>query len=116
MKTKLLQKREKILLTSMIFFIILFLGGTCNIVVTKFNDGKMPVLSDQYTHEESYHKYYSIDDKPNFWLLSDIIPIGSNFIMSIGDVIVLLSGIGFSITFIYYGILYDRDLKMEKEK
>jgi len=100
---------ERVLLWDIFCTYLFIFGLFSNTLVIKSNNDKMPFLSD-YKYEDNEHFSFQIENKPKFWIFSDIIPAG-DYIFSIGDIL-MFQGI-LTIPFLLSLYLY---LKIKKSK
>jgi len=82
---------EKLLLRTIIFMIIFFMGGLCNFLAIQHNEGKMPVLLD-LNYTDDTHLTYQNPFGVNMWILSDIF-YTKWAIFSIGDVLLVIGAV-----------------------
>lgn len=75
------------------------IGATMNAFTSKYNNNKMPVLTN-YHFEDNTHFSYQDKSKVKLWIFSDIIPIGE-YMYSIGDILLYL-GMMVNVTLIIY--------------
>ena len=79
-------------------------------IVTKENYGLMPVLSDE-NFMDDVHFSFNLDNKPNFWILSDIFPIDFYFrtgFLSFGDILIFIGVFAAISAYINYYFKYKR--------
>lgn len=114
------RKRFVYMLLCFMFATTIFIGGVMNFLAIVKNGehaGKMPIDYNRIQYDyvnEDYFTFYDKDDI-NFWYFSDIIPIGSRAIASLGDLVMFISflGAGYCVTkdcILYYRDKYGREI------
>ena len=103
-------KSERILFFAILFLVLLLIGGIMNNIVIEENNCKMPVIGGgNYLGDK--HINFQKFDEVNYAILADIIGIRGKIMFSIGDVFLIIAGLGSSFMLINFCVILQRRIK-----
>ena len=106
-------KKLKYIIYSIFFIVIMLVGALTNCYALTTNGGRMPVQTDKYYIDETYHFAYKDKEEVKMYWTTDIIPLFGRSFWSIGDVFII-SGSIMNIVFCSKLILLGRKGKKRK--
>ena len=75
------------------FLIIMLVGALTNCYALTANDGRMPVHTDKYYIDGTYHCSYQEKEEVKMYWTTDIIPLFGRSFWSIGDALIIFGAI-----------------------